>query len=96
MSCASVGVCVAVGGDIEGGGFIETLSKGTWSPLAELAYSFFSVSCVSASTCVAVGRDNTADDGLIETLSNGTWSPLEVPAEGYTLGQCLVYQQRRA
>jgi hypothetical protein len=75
---------------------IETLSNGTWtsaeSPLPANAATdvdantpaawLVSVSCASATSCVAVGqyRDSSGNiQGLITTLSGSTWSPQAAP-----------------
>jgi hypothetical protein len=95
VTCPAVGSCVAVGsyvdasGDTEG--FIESLSKGTWTsteapvpanadgnPGVELG----DVTCPVVGSCVALGGyDDTDGDAqpLLETLSGGTWTATAAP-----------------
>ncbi|HTX00802.1 MAG TPA: hypothetical protein VMD59_18620, partial [Acidimicrobiales bacterium] len=85
IACPTAGTCLAVGGYSTGAGLrlglIVTGSSGSWaaagvpeppgvtSPPAALS----SISCPSATTCVAVGND-LAGQGLILTDSSGSWS----------------------
>jgi hypothetical protein len=101
VSCPSAGSCVAVGyytdtsGNIDG--FAETLSEGTWTaatlpttglnPAANSSTNVDpgAISCVSASSCVAVGyyTDTSGNiDGFAETLSEGTWTAATLPTTG--------------
>ncbi len=91
VSCPTTTSCTAVGQYTNSGGdpapVVDTLTSGTWtsqegalpadasttSPDAFL----FSVSCTSATSCVAVGSyNNTAGHQLAytSTLANGTWT----------------------
>jgi hypothetical protein len=86
VSCTEDGGCVAVGEysnqyGIGGGGLIEMLSGSSWAPI-EAGGALDSVSCVSASACVAVGN------ALIESLSAGVWaaSTAPLPPNGSGLG----------
>lgn len=82
----------------QGWGLIETFSDGTWRALAapeparndagegpgelQTYTGLYSVSCGSATSCVAVGMYNDAAEfsyGLIDTLSNGKWTALDAP-----------------
>ena len=79
-------------------GLIEVLAGGTWTPLAApttglspaprtgpSVAALDSVSCASASSCVATGTytDGSGDiQGLIETLSAGTWTAQAAPVGG--------------
>lgn len=99
VACESAGSCVAVGeyygADLDGNGLIETLSGGTWSPMAAplppqlsntpmYSTGLGSVACPSTSSCIAVGsyEDATANQNvgpLIETLHNGSWTGVVAP-----------------
>jgi hypothetical protein len=95
-SCVAVGTYKDDGGRYWG--LIDTFSNGTWQAVAapepakdsageapsltETQTGLTSVSCTSASNCVAVGSYDDAVGfyyGLIETLNRGTWRPLEAP-----------------
>jgi len=84
VSCTDVSDCVAVGTYNYGftgqnGPLAEILSSGSWqgvelpNPPSATAGAMQSVSCVQASSCVAVGGT------VAETLSSGTWSAASVP-----------------
>ncbi len=91
VSCPATASCIAVGQYTDSGGFsepvVDTLSNGTWSSqegalpanastTSPDAY-LFSVSCPSATSCVAVGSyDNTGghQSAYVSTLANGTWT----------------------
>ncbi|HUC04610.1 MAG TPA: Ig domain-containing protein [Acidimicrobiales bacterium] len=88
ISCQSATSCVAVGSYTDSAGvtgaLVETLSGSTWSsttgidPGAATAADLVGVSCLSATSCVAVGSydDASHDDHLlVETLSGTTWTP---------------------
>jgi hypothetical protein len=95
--CSAVGECVAIGlyllpnGTFPGEGVIETLSDGSWTATAALvpanagptpSSQLRDLSCVSASSCMAVGDYEDADQnvqGLIETMAHGRWGPTEAP-----------------
>ncbi|HUC04820.1 MAG TPA: hypothetical protein VL961_05435 [Acidimicrobiales bacterium] len=93
--CASLTSCVAVGW-YGGSGttataspLIETLSGGTWTattsgliPTDATNVALSSISCLSASSCVAAGTSfDSGGDGhaVFETLSGATWTPAEAP-----------------
>ena len=90
VSCASTVACTAVGAHT-GSAPVDTLAEswdGThWSleatPTPTGSYGAFltSVSCTSATTCVAVGYYSTAGNGLplAESWDGGTWTILPVP-----------------
>ncbi len=93
-SCVAVG-SYEVPGQSSGGlalfdGLVETLSGTTWTateaPLPagaasnQTAFVLWSVACVSASSCLAVGQyqDSSGNQqGLVETLSGTTWTATE-------------------
>jgi Cutinase len=85
LSCVTASLCIAVDGPD-----IETWSSGTWTTTSAPApadngsypIDLESVSCVSASFCVAAGTytDTSGNaDGLLETLSDGTWTVEQAP-----------------
>ena len=89
--CAAVGTYHDSGSN--GQGLLDVLSGGSWSATeAPLAVGrqgrirtpvFFSVSCPSVGSCVAVGGyKNSAGgtEGVIDTFSGGHWSTTEAPA----------------
>ena len=94
VSCTSPTSCIAVGSysvlnQNVSGALIETLDNGIWTattapaPTGGSGEGLGSVSCASASFCVAVGQysDSGAQNlGLIETLDNGGWTASEAPA----------------
>ncbi len=103
VSCPSATFCVAVGDyETTGGVFdqplIETYSSGTWTastppvPSGENYAPLIGVSCVSTTSCVAIGNDapKVSPDGadqyaFAETLSSGSWSvsgPFAYPSSG--------------
>jgi hypothetical protein len=85
LSCTSAVSCVAVGYDPGPGlaehPLVEILSGKTWKPqrvplppgVHGQSASLSGVSCVSATSCVAVGALRSEDDALIETLTGSTW-----------------------
>ena len=87
--CAAVGTYHDSGSN--GQGLLDVLSGGSWSateaPLPSDARAnpnagFFSVSCPSVGSCVAVGAyKNSAGgtEGVIDTLTGGHWSTTEAP-----------------
>ena len=93
-SCVSAVFCAAVGSYHDAGsngqGLLDVLSGGSWSateaPLPSDARAnpdalFFSVSCPTVGSCVAVGGyKNSAGgtEGVIDTFSAGHWSTMEV------------------
>jgi hypothetical protein len=95
VSCGSASSCVAAGDYTDssgnGQGVLETLSGTTWTavkaPLpagaaADPQAGLQSVSCASASSCVAAGdyTDSSGSQrGLLETLSGTTWAPVKAP-----------------
>jgi hypothetical protein len=91
VSCAAIGVCVAVGWYTASDtfyGLTETLSGGTWRavqpPLPPGGETIWltSVSCADGSSCVAVGHYNdvnSGEQGLIESLSDAAWTGTQAP-----------------
>ena len=89
LSCEAAGSATDVTGTREHT-LVETLRRGTWtvtpSPDTHSALnSLTGVSCVSSTSCVAVGYDGTPESQrtLVENLSRGKWrisrSPVERP-----------------
>jgi hypothetical protein len=93
-SCSGATSCVAGGayaGTSNNQGLLETLSGGTWTPMAPplpsnaLAGSSSevdAVSCPSDGWCVAVGlyqNTSSRSDSYIDTLSGGQWTSMEAP-----------------
>jgi hypothetical protein len=82
VSCSSTTSCVAVGTGPTGLEYSFVLSSGTWAivPAVNPGYQnyLYSVSCVSASFCVATGSDGLQDLGwgltLIEVWNGTSWS----------------------
>jgi Bacterial Ig-like domain (group 3) len=86
VSCSSSTVCTAVGYYTGSGGvpraLIEDLTGGGWAASAganegQGANELDSVSCPSASSCVAVGTYNSAPgvyQALVDTFTAGTWT----------------------
>jgi hypothetical protein len=92
VSCPSTSICVAVGGTQSSigdfSGVIVTSSDGgqTWSPPTLITgplpgttgTGFYAVSCPSATSCVAVGYDETSSQiealSTSGTLSSGSWT----------------------
>ncbi len=85
LSCVTTSLCVAVDGPD-----IETWSSGTWTITSVPApadngsdpIDLESVSCVSASFCVAAGSytdTSGSTKGLLETLSDGAWTVEQTP-----------------
>jgi hypothetical protein len=85
VSCASAGVCTAVGSYTDGAGVVSNLverwSGGTWSiqsappPAGATSSMLNGVSCPSTSVCTAVGNYNHAGvTTLAEHWSRGVWS----------------------
>jgi hypothetical protein len=99
-SCTSVGNCAAVGEtDIDVSGsdtsapFLAAESGGTWGPPTSLALPggdegyLESISCTSATSCVAVGADQSADTPIIypiavSGLTATAQTPVAVTAPG--------------
>jgi hypothetical protein len=89
VSCASPQFCVAVGyypnGENQERPLAEMYSGGTWTakrlPLAGsgLEGTLASVSCLSDTSCVAVGAPDDEAFGLVETFSGSTWTETRVP-----------------
>jgi hypothetical protein len=94
VSCPSAGVCVAVGYSATSTGasaLAETLGNGGWALMTEPsvpgAYTaeLQGVSCVSATSCVAVGYyqvKGASQQTLVATLANGTWTVTASPNRG--------------
>jgi hypothetical protein len=96
VSCPGVGSCVGVGAYRAGGaggvfwqGLAETLSDGTWTPVAapdvssEKGFAALdALSCPARGACVAIGFFTSAAGTavpVIETLSGGRWKPAKSP-----------------
>ncbi len=94
VSCGAAGTCSAVGEYVDASGqlsVIDNLSGGTWSAIeaplpsdarASPSPALYSVSCILAQTCVAVGSYGTTSSfpaPLLETLSGTTWSATSAP-----------------
>jgi hypothetical protein len=96
VSCPSVSRCVAVGYTATGPSaapveslLVEALEQGSWRVVrlrtpARTSSGLSSVSCIAASSCVAVGdvapaSDPTATRPLVEVLRNTTWSAAALP-----------------
>jgi hypothetical protein len=96
VSCASVGNCTAVGSYIDVNGLTQGLllteTSGTWGTGREVIHplgvsvagnpriDLTSVSCATATNCVAVGSyidSVNQPEGLLQTEINGTWSQTE-------------------
>jgi hypothetical protein len=85
LSCTSASSCVAVGYDpgpaLAEHPLIEVLTGTRWKPelvplptgFRRQAASLSAVTCVSSTSCVAVGALRSEDDALIETLEGSTW-----------------------
>jgi hypothetical protein len=102
VSCSSVGNCAAVGDYNDASnhaqGLIETETNGTWTtsrlPLtglpntaADPGVDLTSVSCPSATSCVAVGSyDDSAgrQQALIATGNAGTWTAQKVSLSSFS------------
>jgi hypothetical protein len=92
ISCTSTTACVAIGNDAptsnpDGAdqyGFAEVLSGATWTVSSPFAYpsgvivvSMDAITCLSATSCVAVGNSDfgSGDEaGIAYTLTGTTWS----------------------
>jgi len=94
VSCTSSTSCVAIGaleattGSAVPTSAVEEWNGTTWSPLAAPALPanattsvFYSVSCVSATFCMAVGsyKRNSVTSELTEKWNGATWSEVLVP-----------------
>lgn len=102
VSCATSTTCAAVG-SLDTGDFstsvplVLTLSNGGWSvastpSLAPASGALQSVSCLSPTTCTAVGYEATAEatQTLVESLGDGGWSITPSPgSEGSIPGYGL-------
>jgi hypothetical protein len=95
LSCASASACVAVGYDpgpaLTEHPLAEVMSGSTWkaerlplpSGFRNQSASLSGVTCVSATSCVAVGVLGSEADALIETLTAGAWVATAVaPPDG--------------
>lgn len=104
VACTSATSCIAVGtysviNQNVAGALIETLNDGTWTattapaPAGGSGEALGSISCASASFCVAVGQYSDSSDenvGLIETLNDGSWTVLEAPAPAGGSSEALL------
>lgn len=108
VSCASASYCLAVGSyattDHTLEGLLLTWSGGKWTaveaPLPDNAISqpgvsLHSVSCPSATSCVAVGQYedvNGGRDGVLLTWSGGDWTATRapIPDNGRSIGSNLL------
>jgi hypothetical protein len=89
VSCASATACTAAGTYVAGSGLVQTLIE-SWngskwsvasSPNEGLDNSYLTgVSCVSATSCTAVGNyDSSSGPALIESWNGKTWSVVSNP-----------------
>ncbi len=96
VSCASSSDCVAVGTASNGSAdqtLIEQWDGTTWSIVdspntsATLSNDLLGVSCVSSSTCMAVGHasNGSVDQSLVEQWNGAVWSITPSPDTGSTL-----------
>jgi hypothetical protein len=101
--CASDTSCVAVGTHIQSlfgaGPLVETLSGTTWTavtsglePAGGINGVLTTVSCVSATSCVAAGWVSVAGQNhpLIDTLSGTKWTALALTPPGGATGAVLA------
>jgi hypothetical protein len=98
VSCLSATSCVAVGKYVLQGAtgqslpLVAMLHNATWTLLplpeptgfpADASAALAAVSCVTASSCVAVGSvTGSPSSGFAETLSGGTWQPVTTFGSG--------------
>jgi hypothetical protein len=84
ISCPSTTACFAAGYDSGlGVGFVESWDGTSWSlDTPEAPGSLDSVSCSSATSCVAVGRNGNSVDSLV--LNDGVWSVYDAPSPGWS------------
>jgi hypothetical protein len=91
VSCVSASFCVAVGSYLNGARVVRTLIESwngsAWSLVTSpnkftAANVLDSVSCVSATFCVAVGSWSNGSAALVETWNGSTWSVAPAPAGG--------------
>jgi len=93
VSCLSARSCVAVGSYGDSGSpaqtLIESWNGSMWSVITSPNVGIYAnyldgVSCVSASSCVAVGGDNEGHGGrtLIESWNGSSWSVVTSPNNG--------------
>ncbi len=93
VACPSATTCLAVGsGPFQGATAVASVAGGawTWGPLTPSSgdagnfFSWSAVACPSATTCLAVGADNTAGVVTTATLAGSTWTwtpAIEVPSD---------------
>jgi hypothetical protein len=97
LSCVTASLCTAVDGP-----YIATWSSGTWTTTSPPApadngsypINLQSVSCVSASFCVAAGNytdTSGSTKGVLETWSDGTWTVEQAPLPADAAGNPNVY-----
>ena len=89
ISCTSARDCTAVGAG-SGGGFIERWNGSAWTietipgPSASSVRTLSSVSCPSATFCVAVGNTPAAGARPVAAIWNGTkWTVQDTSPSGY-------------
>lgn len=97
VSCVSAEFCIAAGESREAGGTSKTLLErwdgARWSIVSAPATSgeLLGVSCISESSCMAVGATNSGagEEGLAEIWNGTSWSvvPLDWPMRGVS---CLA------
>lgn len=94
LSCTLITSCVAVG-EASGSALtpvVETLSGTTWTaanlpkppglPAAPIGIGTFGVSCISATSCLAVNTAGSPSMSFAETLSGTTWTANVLPGSG--------------
>jgi hypothetical protein len=97
VSCASATTCVATGAveptSVQFDPLVESLAGGVWKPTTprlpggDTLGALDGVSCTSATSCMATGYDDIAQNSnpygnqfpLAEALSAGVWTPKNVP-----------------
>jgi hypothetical protein len=92
VSCPAAGSCVAVGSYAAGTGITATLVESwngkTWSIVSSPNSGVYGsqlagVSCISASSCTAVGDNRTSPETtLVESWNGSTWSVVSSPNQG--------------
>jgi hypothetical protein len=86
VACITSSDCIAVGADIEQDGLAEQWNGKTWTVLQTPAGSgeLESLSCTSATACIAVGigEGETGPTALAESWNGTTWSLMKTPGTG--------------
>ncbi len=98
VACPSATTCLGVGsGPLQGATAVASAADGawTWGPLTPSSgdtgnfFSWSGVACPSATTCLAVGTDNTSGVVTTATLAGSTWAwtpASEVPSDASGTG----------